>query len=127
MSVATWFAIAAGGALGAVGRYATSLLAIRLLGPQFPWGTLSVNVLGSFLLGAVFVWTQKTATVSPALTAFLAIGLLGAFTTFSTFSLDAITLYRERTIIVAGGYVAASLVLSIVGLLAGMAMMRNIT
>lgn len=113
-------AVAGGGALGALARYGVSSLAIKTLGPSFPWGTLTVNALGSLLMGLAITWLAAHEPQSPVWRAFLTVGVLGAFTTFSTFSLDAVTLYKDRTIAIAGLYVGASLVLSIGSLLLGL-------
>ncbi|PQA85406.1 fluoride efflux transporter CrcB [Hyphococcus luteus] len=126
MGAHIWMAVAAGGAVGAVGRNAVSRAAMHFLGPNFPWGTLAVNVLGSFAMGFFIVWLAHREPASPALRAFLTVGLLGAFTTFSTFSLDAVTLYRDRTLMVAGVYVLASVILSVGGLFAGLAAGRQV-
>ncbi len=125
MSANIWLAVAAGGAVGAVGRNAVSRAAMHLMGPNFPWGTLAVNIIGSFGMGLFIVWLSHREPASPALRAFLTVGLLGAFTTFSTFSLDAVTLYRDRTVMIAGAYVLASVILSVGGLLAGLAAGRH--
>lgn len=122
-----WLAVAAGGAIGATLRHGVSRLSMHLLGPNFPWGTLSVNVIGSFAMGLVLVWLSSREPHSPAVRAFLTVGLLGAFTTFSTFSLDVVALYRDRTLMMAGIYLTASVLLSILGLLAGLALGKQLT
>jgi CrcB protein len=119
-----WAAIAGGGAIGAMLRHGVSVASLRLLGPNFPWGTLTVNIVGCFAMGAIIVWLAAREPNPNALRAFLTVGLLGAFTTFSAFALDAVTLYREKAIVAAAGYLAASVVLSVGGLLAGMAAAR---
>lgn len=124
MNASIWLAIGAGGAVGAMARHGVSRAAMHLMGPNFPWGTLTVNAVGSFLMGALIVWLARHEPQSNALRAFLTVGLLGAFTTFSTFALDAVTLAKDRTLTVAGVYVAASVALSIGGLVAGLAAMR---
>jgi CrcB protein len=85
-------AIAAGGALGALLRYWTSTAVHARLGTGFPYGTLTVNVLGSLLIGFLSVWLMDRMIAGPALRAFLLIGVLGAYTTFSTFSLETLNL-----------------------------------
>lgn len=126
MSGTVWLAVGAGGALGAMARHGVSRVSLHLLGPNFPWGTLTANVAGSFAMGLLVVWLSRHEPQSAALRAFLMVGLLGAFTTFSTFSLDVVTLYRDRTVMIAGAYLGASVLLSIVGLLAGLAIGRQI-
>lgn len=88
-------AIAAGGALGAVMRFWVSNRVYAWLGRDFPYGTLSVNVIGSFLIGIVFVFLTEKLTVGSEVRAFIMIGFLGAFTTFSTFSLESLFLLQE--------------------------------
>ena len=88
-------AIAAGGALGAISRYGMSTGIYALLGRGFPYGTLAVNVLGSLLMGFLYVFLIERITVSVELRAILLIGFLGSFTTFSTFSLETITLIQQ--------------------------------
>ena len=122
-----WLGVAAGGAIGAMARHGVSRLALHHLGPSFPWGTLTANVAGSFIMGLVIAWLAVKEPASPALRAFLTVGLLGAFTTFSTFSLDAVTLYKDRTLMIAGAYVGASVILSIAGLLLGLALGRQLS
>lgn len=115
-----WLAVACGGAVGAMARHGVSTLAFRLLGPNFPWGTLTVNVIGSAVMGFLIVWLAHRGSNPPALRAFLAVGMLGAFTTFSTFALDVVTLYREKAITMAAAYLGASIILSVGGLFAGL-------
>jgi len=105
--------IAAGGALGAVMRYGLSGMAYRLGGSSFPWGTLAVNLLGSLLIGILWAITQRFP-LGPQLKAFLLIGLLGAFTTFSTFSLENMNLIKEGESIVAVTNILLSVVLGLV-------------
>jgi len=115
--------VALGGALGASARYLVGVGAIRLLGHGFPWATLVVNVLGSLVMGALVVLlAQKDAT---RLAPLLMTGLLGGFTTFSAFSLDAVTLYERGQVGAAAGYVAVSVVFSIGALFAGMTLMKG--
>ena len=85
-------AIAAGGAVGALLRYWTSTAVHSRLGTAFPYGTLAVNVLGSLLMGFLYIWLIERMAAGPALRAFLLIGVLGAFTTFSTFSMETLNL-----------------------------------
>ena len=120
-------AVAAGGAVGAVLRYLMMSLAGHLWHGAFPWGTLAVNVLGSFLMGVV-VRAAAVAWTPPAeLRAFVVVGLLGAFTTFSTFSLDVWFLAERQQYASAAAYTAASVVLSVAGLVAGILLTRWVT
>lgn len=117
--IQTVFQVALGGAIGASARYMTNLAALRLAGPGFPWGTLAVNVAGSFLMGVlVGLLAQRDAQ---RLAPFLMTGVLGGFTTFSAFSLDALTLWERGQIGLAGLYVAGSVLLSLAAIVAGVA------
>ncbi len=89
-------AIAAGGAAGAVLRFWVSTSAHGMLGREFPYGTLAVNVLGSLVMGVLYVLFIERMDVSAELRAAILIGLLGAFTTFSTFSIETLTLLEDR-------------------------------
>ena len=113
--------IALGGAVGAVSRYLVSGWVTSLLDTTLPWGTFVVNVLGSFLLGFLFR-TVEVSLVSPEMRAMLAIGLLGAFTTFSTFSLEAVALVQEGAWLRASSYVLGSVFLGIAGVLVGISL-----
>jgi CrcB protein len=86
--------IAGGGALGALLRYGVSGAALRLLGADFPWGTLCANLTGCFLIGLLWVLAERVA-FHPYVNPFVFTGLLGAFTTFSTYSLESIALLRD--------------------------------
>ncbi len=117
-------AIAAGGAIGALGRHFVSAYVMRLAGAGFPWGTVSVNVIGSFVMGALIEVMALRWNVSNEMRAFMTVGCLGAFTTFSTFSLDFATLFERGAGVAAVGYVAVSVVASILALFGGLALMR---
>ena len=89
------FCIAAGGALGAVARYGLSGWVQNVAPATFPWGTLCVNTVGSLLIG-VFLGISELTSVSPAVRLLFAVGFLGAFTTFSTYSLETLNLFRDK-------------------------------
>ncbi|HSG10126.1 MAG TPA: fluoride efflux transporter CrcB [Gammaproteobacteria bacterium] len=89
------FAIAAGGAIGALLRYWTSVAVHARMGTGFPYGTLAVNVIGSLLMGFLYIWLTERMAAGPAMRAFLLIGVLGAFTTFSTFSMETLNLLES--------------------------------
>lgn len=110
--------VAVGGALGAVARYGLSGWVHTWTEESFPWGTLAVNVVGSFLLGAAFLYLDRGG-FSPELRHFATIGLLGAFTTFSTFTFETVMLLQDGEWARAGGYVALSVFLGLVAVLLG--------
>jgi CrcB protein len=118
--------VAAGGAIGAVGRYLVMSGLGHWLGHGFPVGTLVVNVLGSLAMGALVELGALVWSPSPELRAMLVVGLLGSFTTFSTFSLDVVVLVGRGANFAAMGYIVASVVLSIAGLVLGMALVRGL-
>ena len=126
------FAIAAGGAIGAVARYMVMSTTWHWIGlgyhgfPGFPWGTIIVNVIGSFVLGALIETMALVWSPSEAIRAMLVIGVLGSFTTFSTFSLDVQHMIARGEFLYAGGYITGSVVASIAALLIGMALFRMI-
>ena len=113
-----------GGGLGAAARHAFNRAALALIGPAFPAGTLLVNVIGGILMGALVEWLALRGSAGEPLRLFLAVGILGGFTTFSAFSLDAVLLWQRGEIWTSAVYVAASVLLSIGGLVAGMAAAR---
>ncbi len=113
--------VASGGALGSVARYLVGIGAIRLQGPNFPWGTLTVNIVGSFLIGFLAGWLVERVAVQHDVWMFLAVGVLGGFTTFSAFSLDVMVLVERKDHAMAAAYLASSVLLSILAVFAGMA------
>lgn len=123
-SVQVLLAVALGGAVGASGRHLVSRAMVHLLGPGFPWGTLLVNVLGSLLMGVLIELAAQRLDLSNEMRAFLFVGILGGFTTFSTFALDAVTLYERGALGPAFVYVLGSVTLAICGLFMGLALMR---
>lgn len=120
----TLLQVGIGGALGACARFLITSGVYRWLGPGFPWGTLAVNVLGSFAMGLFTGWLveQGAGRFAP----FLLTGLLGGFTTFSAFSLDAVALYERGAGGVALAYVTASVLCAIAALVAGLFFARGI-
>lgn len=117
-------AIALGGAVGAVGRHYVSVAMTLLMGHGFPWGTIVVNVAGSFLMGVLIETMALVWSPSVEMRALLTVGVLGAFTTFSTFSLDVATLYERGASLQLASYVVASVGVSIFALFAGLRLMR---
>lgn len=112
--------IAGGGALGAVLRYGVSNIMHMLLGRAFPYGTLAVNILGSTLMGVLYVLMIERMDVSAHWRAALMIGMLGAFTTFSTFSLETLNLLESGDHLKAGVNVLLSVSLCVLGCWLGM-------
>jgi len=119
-------AIAAGGAVGALGRHFVNVLALAWFGTAFPWGTITVNIVGSFLMGVLVEVSALAWSPGPALRAMLAVGMLGAFTTFSTFSLETALLYERGQLGLSALYVLLSVALSVGGLFAGLALIRAV-
>ncbi|WP_413203995.1 fluoride efflux transporter CrcB [Rhodospirillum sp. A1_3_36] len=124
MSGRMLLAVALGGALGSVGRYVTVVMVTRLFGHGFPSGTVVVNILGSFAMGLLVEGLALRWHVGPELRGFITVGVLGGFTTFSTFSLDIVTLFERGTPGIAGFYLAVSVAAGIMALAAGMSLGR---
>jgi CrcB protein len=117
-------AVALGGAIGSAGRYAAMSLVGRLTGPGFPWGTLTVNIVGSFAMGALVEAAALRWSLSEPLRALVFVGLLGGFTTFSTFSLDLVTLVERQQGGLALLYGGGSVVIGLFALVAGLYAVR---
>jgi len=118
--------VAIGSAIGGMGRYLLGGLIQRLLATTFPGGTLLINISGSFLLGLVIRYAVETPTLTPELRAFLTIGLCGGYTTFSSFSYETVALLEDGEWARAALYVVASVVLSLLATLLGLALAREI-
>lgn len=116
-----------GGGLGAALRHGVNLLTARWLGTDFPYGTLSVNVTGSLVMGILAAYFAFQSDASQHWRLFLTTGILGGYTTFSSFSLDVALLYERGEVWLSALYVVASVVASIVGLFAGLALVRHFT
>ena len=125
--VTTWLAVAAGGALGSLARFWLAAAMTILTGPRFPWGTLLINVLGSFIIGLVAAVTLTPARIGmhPDLRIFLMVGVCGGFTTFSAFSLQTLELLRATEFWPAAGYVVGSVVLCLAAVWAGWVLGRT--
>jgi len=119
-------AVAAGGASGALARWWMAAWVARVVGSQFPFGTLAVNVAGGLAMGLVTATAAHVWQMPPVLRSFLTVGVLGGFTTFSAFSLEMATMLERGQTVAALAYAIASVVLSVLALLAGMALVRNL-
>lgn len=113
-----------GGGIGAALRHAVNRVALAWLGPGFPWGTLFVNVAGGVLMGVIAGVLLVKGGGSQEWRLFLTTGILGGFTTFSAFSLDAAVMWQRGDHLACAAYAAGSVVLSVAGLFAGMAASR---
>ncbi len=124
MTMIVWIAV--GGALGATGRYLVGGVVGGWFGTGLPWGTLMVNIIGSFALGALIEISALAWSPSEELRAFLVVGLLGGFTTFSAFSMDIVLLAERGRLDHAMLYGAASVVLALGGFVVGLRLIRLI-
>lgn len=120
-----FFIVFLGGGLGAALRHGVNLAAARLLGTSFPWGTLTVNVVGSLVMGLMAAWFAFEGSPSQHWRLFLTTGMLGGFTTFSTFSLDTAVLYERGQLGLAAVYVVVSVAAGLIGLFGGLALVRS--
>lgn len=116
-----------GGGVGAGLRHLVGMLSLRLLGGGFPFGTLTVNLVGSFAMGVFISWLAIRSSGDQSLRYFIATGVLGGFTTFSAFSLDFAFLWERGQQALAFGYVAISVAGSLLAIFAGLALVRAIT
>ncbi|HEX7790077.1 MAG TPA: fluoride efflux transporter CrcB [Afipia sp.] len=116
-----------GGGLGASLRHAINVGCARACGTNFPYGTFVINITGSLVMGLIAGYLAFKGEASQPWRLFLMTGILGGYTTFSAFSLDAALLYERGQLGVAAAYVIGSVVLSIAGLFAGLALVRHLT
>jgi CrcB protein len=117
-------AVATGGAIGSVARYLVGIGSGKLFGTDFPWGTLIINVTGSFLIGLFVGLFAIRWDLPQAARIFLTVGICGGYTTFSTFSLDAVYLMERGEVFAAGAYMVGSVVLSVGALITAMQLIR---
>lgn len=118
-------AVAVGAALGGVARYVIGQVFAQRFGPGFPYGTLFINVTGSFLIGVVAeLATSRAFGVTPLVRIFAATGILGGYTTFSAFSLEGLMLVTDGAAFLAALYAAGSVVLGLVAAYAGLVLAR---
>jgi len=116
-----------GGGIGAALRHGVNIGSARLLGTSFPYGTLTVNIVGCLAMGLLAGYLAFKGDVGQHWRLFLTTGILGGFTTFSAFSLDAALLYERGEIGPAAIYILASVFMSLVAVFAGLALMRSLT
>ncbi|MFN7102559.1 MAG: fluoride efflux transporter CrcB [Pseudorhizobium sp.] len=117
--------VAIGGATGSVLRYLIGHWSLRQFGPGFPWGTLIVNIVGSFAIGILVEFIARRLNAPAEMRLLLVTGFLGGFTTFSAFSLDALVLFERGAVATAGAYVLGSVMLSLAAVVAGLALGRT--
>jgi CrcB protein len=117
--------VMAGGALGAGARHAFGRWTLDRFGPDYPWGTLGVNLIGGLAMG-LLVGMLMRSTAGEAARLLLGVGVLGGFTTFSAFSLDVVTMIERGALVAAASYVVASVVGSVVALFAGLSLVRSV-
>lgn len=118
--------VALGGALGSAARYSVNVWSTRLLGAEFPWHTLIVNVIGCFVMGVLVELMALKLNVGADIRAFLTTGILGGFTTFSAFSLDFALLVERKSYGAAFAYGAGSVALSLIAVFAGLSLVRTL-
>lgn len=126
MNVSFILAVAVGGALGSVARYLVGIGAGKLFGTDFPWGTLIINITGSFLMGVLAGLFATRWNLPQAARIFLTVGICGGYTTFSTFSLDSFYLIERGELAATAAYMVGSVVLSVGALISAMHVVRTI-
>lgn len=117
--------VALGGALGASGRHLLGMGTVRAFGSGYPYGTMMANVLGGFFMGLLAGWLALKVSGGTNLRLFLGVGLLGGFTTFSAFSLEAVLMYEKKAYGALLSYVGGSVILSIGALMVGLILARK--
>ncbi len=123
-NVLDFLAISLGAIVGANARYWMSRSAVRMLGPVFPYGTLAINVLGSFILGFFMIWTMERVMVDPRWRLLIAVGFCGGFTTFSSYAFESMALMEQGQWLLLGANIVSNNLLSLAAALAGMAFAR---
>ena len=119
MSLATFLAIGSGGFIGAVLRAYFNGLVNKNIEHDLPFGTLSINIIGSLLMGVIFVIAHETSLIPPHIRSFIATGILGAFTTYSTFAIETLILFENKNYILGFSNMALNLFGSIVAVAIG--------
>lgn len=121
--------VASGGAIGALGRYHLGVAVTRVIGDEaarsFPWATLLVNILGCLAMGVLTGWFIRQGATDENLRLFLGVGILGGFTTFSTFGLEMLTLVQRGSIMAAFGYTSASVLAGLAAVFIGLLMAKG--
>ena len=123
-TVSFWCSLEA--AWGSALRHGTNLLALRLVGSAYPLGTLAINVLGAFVMGVVVEWFALKTTLPQSARLFITTGILGGFTTFSTYALEVGMLYERGDWLASVLYALGSLVLGVAALFAGLGLVRMV-
>lgn len=118
--------VAIGGALGSVSRYLIGLATLRWFGPNFPWGTLAVNIIGGLAIGVFAELIARRFDGSAELRLFIVTGILGGFTTFSAFSLEVTAMAERGDYLTALTYVLTSVIISVAAVFAGLALVRGL-
>jgi CrcB protein len=118
------FLVMLGGAVGSAARYLVGRAAFHLLGPNFPWGTLAVNIIGGLLMGLLAALLARASSGGEHLRLLLGVGALGGFTTFSAFSLDVVLMFERGELFVALGYILASVLGATLALFSGLLLVR---
>lgn len=121
------FLVMAGGAIGAALRYLLGQASLRAFGSGWPWGTLAANVLGGFAMGLLAGWLASRAAGGEPIRLFVAVGILGGFTTFSAFSLETMLMIERGDWLQALLYIAVSVIASVAALALGLSLMRGTT
>ncbi len=127
MSLMILLAVASGGAIGSLLRYFVAGAIQSAAWPGYPWGIFVVNISGGLAMGIIVELAALKLSMSPELRAFLTVGILGGYTTFSTFSLDSVLLIQRGAYASAAAYIVGSTVLSILALFAGLWIVRITT
>ena len=115
-----------GGFIGTILRYLVQILSERLMHSIFPLGTMVVNITGSFIIGVIFAFAEKGNLMGPDWRIFLAVGICGGFTTFSTFSMDSLNLLKDNSIFQFLFYSAGSVVLGLAAVYLGILLVRSL-
>ena len=124
--MSVYLAVAAGGAVGALARYGVYKAVGQTLGYSYPYGSLTVNILGSLLFGFLSLFLTQKIPVDEAVRVGLTVGMLGAFTTFSAFAMDSLLLIESGNMVRALGYMLSSVVLCIVAVWAGVLIAKQV-